>query len=155
MRLQFQSLTRGPNGPDSSPRLRRSGFGTIELVVSMVLFGVLVSSIGPIVRHISVSNRLNEQRQLAQLELANLMEKISTLPPGQVTPDRIEAFRGEAKQASQLAQAELNSVVGDEADGLRQVTLSLAWKPDSGTGMKPVRLTAWFRSTSSESEDAP
>lgn len=154
MKPHFQSLRRGPNSSDSSPRLRRSGFGTVELVVSMVLFGVLVSSIGPIVRHISASNRMNEQRQLAQLELANLMERISTLPPGQVTADRIEALRAESKQASQLAQAELKAVVGDESDGLRQITLSLSWKPDSGTHMKPVRLTAWFRSTSSESEDA-
>jgi len=121
----------------------------------MVLFGVLVSSIGPIVRHISASNRLNEQRQLAQLELANLMEQISTLPSSQFTPDRVEGFRAEASQASQLAQVELKAIVGNEADGLRQVSLSLTWKSDSGSGMTPVRLTAWFRSKSSGSEDAP
>lgn len=154
MRHHYLSLTRESRDADSLSRQRRSGFGTIELIVSMVLFGVLVSSIGPIVRHISVSNRLNEQRQLAQLELANLMEQISTLPPSQLTPDRVEGFRAEAKQTSQLALAELKAVVGDEANGLRQVTLSLAWKPDSGSGMKPVRLIAWFRSTSSKSEDA-
>ncbi len=120
----------------------------------MVLFGVLVSSIGPIVRHISAASRLNEQRQLAQLELANLMEQISTLPPNQLTPGGIEALRSAASQASRLNEANLKSVVSDETDGLRQVTLSLAWKPESGTGMKPLRLSAWFRSESSEPEDA-
>ena len=154
MRHHYLSLKSEPRNLGNSPRRGRSGFGTVELVVSMVLFGVLVSSIGPVVRHISASNRLNEQRQIAQVELANLMEQISTLPPSQLTPDRVEAIRLEATQASQLAGADLKAVVGDEADGLRQVTLSLTWKPESGSGMTPVHLTAWFRSDSSRSEDA-
>ena len=83
------------------------------------------------------------------------MEHISTLPPSQLNSERVEAFRAEATQASQLAGSNLKAAVGNEADGLRQVTLSVTWKPDSGSGMTAVRLTAWFRSSSSGSEDAP
>lgn len=131
----------------------RRGFGTIELLVSMILFGVLVSSIGPVVRRISDSNRLNKQRQLAQFELANLMEQIATLPPEEMTAKSVESLRTVAIRSSQLEDVELTASISDQTEGLRQVSLSLVWKSPSG-GMKPVSLTAWFLSDSPEPEDA-
>lgn len=135
-------------------RSARQGFGMIELVVSMVLFGVLVSSIGPIVQRVSTASRVTEERRVAQVELANLMERISTLPPSQLNQSNVEVLRLAAKESSRLDEAQLAAVVAEEQDGLRQISLSLTWKPVTGNGMKPVRLTAWFRSESSPPEDA-
>lgn len=133
---------------------QRNGFGTVELVVATILFGVLVSSIGPIVKRVSTASRVNEERRIAQLELANLMEQISVLTPEQLAPEAIENLRAEAAKSVSLPDAALTAVVTGEVDGLRQVSLGLTWNPASGDGMKPVRLSAWFRSTSSPTEGA-
>jgi type II secretory pathway pseudopilin PulG len=138
----------------NSSRVKNSGFGTIELVVAIILFGVLVSSIGPIVKRVSTASRVNEERRVAQIELANLMEQISVLTPEQISPETIESLRTAASAGVSLPEAKLVAVVADEVDGLRQVSLSLTWIPASGNGMKPVRLSAWFRIASSSTEDA-
>lgn len=133
---------------------RRAGFGTIELVVAVILFGVLLASVGPIVLRVATASRVNEERRIAQVELANLMEHISTLAPEQLQSERIESLSAAASEVVPLPEAKLSAVVADEADGLRQVALSLVWKPASGNEMKPVRLSAWFRSASPPAEDA-
>ena len=136
---------------DSRPR---NGFGTVELVVATILFGVLVSSIGPIVKRVSTASRVNEERRIAQLELANLMEQISVLTPEQLAPETVENLRATAAKSVSLPDAALTAVVTGEVDGLRQVSLGLTWNPAAGDGMKPVRLSAWFRSASSPTEDS-
>lgn len=133
---------------------RQRGFGSVELVVAVILFGVLVSSIGPLVRKVSTASRLNEERRIAQLELANLMEQVAALKPDRLSTDAVESLRSAAGKAMSLPEANLVANVTDEVDGLRQVSLSLTWNPSSGNGMKPVRLTAWFRSESSPAGDA-
>lgn len=133
---------------------RRRGFGTVELAVAVILFGVLVSSIGPLVRKVSTASRFNEERRIAQLELANLMEQVAALKPDRLSPETVEPLRAAAGEAVLLPEAKLIATVADEAGGLRQVSLSLTWKPASGNGMKPVRLSAWFRSQSSPTGDA-
>jgi len=149
-----------PEGRGDAAELRnrfsekRRGFGTIELVVALILFGVLVSSIGPIVKRVSTASRVNEERRIAQLELANLMEQVSTLAPEQLQEETIESLRSAVSESVPLPGAKLAAVVADEVDGLRQVSLSLTWKSAAGGGMKPVRLSAWFRSAPSKPGDA-
>jgi len=146
-------VRRALTSPKDNSR-QRSGFGTVELVVATILFGVLVSSIGPIVKRVSTASRVNEERRIAQLELANLMEQISVLTPEQLAPETVENLRATAAKSVSLPDAALTAVVTGEVDGLRQVSLGLTWNPAAGDGMKPVRLSAWFRSASSPTEDS-
>jgi len=138
----------------SKRRFRCPGLGTVEILVSLGLFGVLLSSVGPIVHSVSVASRAGGDRWTAHQELSSLMDRIAALPADQRDSKRVEVLRNAAGMSSDLEAMKLMATVSDPMDGLVRVDVSATWQSDSKTATKPVSLTAWFRGPASHSEDA-
>ena len=138
----------------SKRRFRRRGLGTVELLVSLVLFGLLLSSVGPMVRRVSVASRAGGDRWVANQELASLMDRIAALPSDQRNSRQVEALRNAAELDSGRETLRLTATVSDEVDGLVRVDVSATWKTGMAEAGKPVALTAWFRGPATQPEDA-
>ncbi len=131
----------------------RAGFTLMELVVCSILLGVMLTSIVPTAKWISGTSRASEYRRTAQLELANLMERIAALPHSELNTDSVNRLRQQALESITLSEAELTVSVIPAGEGStgKQVQLALTWEDDGGTRVVPVQLTAWFYARAEQS----
>lgn len=131
---------------------RRRGASVLELVVGAVILGVFISAVGPMIRWVHVSRRMNERHQTAMQELSNQMEQIAALPPAQLSTERLDALTISATTQTLLPEPVLTATMTPDADQMRRVTLAIGWTNDAGMTVEPRRLTAWFPSAT---EGAP
>lgn len=122
----------------------RRGTSMLELVVGTVLIGIFLASTVPMLRWVHISSRFNEEHRIATQELANQMEQLAALPPGELTDDYLATLQPSAATHSALPDAHL-TVASSLADAdTQKITFELSWNGDLSRQIAPVRLTAWF-----------
>lgn len=114
-----------------------------ELVVGAVLLGIFLSSVGPMFLWIHESKRTTDQHMVATQELSTQMEQLAALPMSEVTNSRLQSLVLTGSTRELIPDAKLTASLENEGR-LQRVTLSLAWKNNSGMDVEPKRLTAWF-----------
>lgn len=125
-------------------RKRRRGASILELIVGTVILGVFISSAGPMLRWVQVSRRTNDQHLAVLQELSNQMEALAALPVSELTAQRLENLTLSDSAQKQIPDASLSATLSEPADGLRKLTLSIAWQDEAGVDVQPKTLTAWF-----------
>ena len=99
----------------------------------------------PVLKRLSDQRKVGEQRQLALLEVSDILERLSLSNWEAIQGDQlIEPPLSEACRAA-LRDPELKvSTTNGESDPTaRRVTVSLRWKNGAGEFVAPARLTAW------------
>jgi hypothetical protein len=114
-------------------------------MVSGLLLGAVLALAVPTLRWVGFEQRAAEQRQLAIVEAANLMDRITSEPWEALTADRAAAVTLSEPARQQLPQARLKVTIDARPDSPdeKRVTIELAWKDRAGVTMSPVRVTAW------------
>ncbi len=144
--------TSRPSGrTGSTPMVRdRRGYTIVELVVTSILLGAVFSSLAPILGSVNRLRQSGERRQLALLEVANLMEELSTRPWAQLTAEGTEGIVLSDAVAAALPDAELairitpeDSEVAADAIEVRRIEISLRWREQGEQFIAPVRLVTW------------
>lgn len=133
----------------SDRRRRRFGGMIVELLVSMILLGTIVSTLMPLLMWVQAERRSSALRQFAQQEVANTMEGISLAAWDDLTTEALSQRTLRAEAGKVLKQARLEIAVTPEADPVpaRGVTVTLSWQNAVGERTAPVRLTEWFYQT--------
>lgn len=114
-----------------------------ELIVSLVLLAICMSVLGPGVGWSFKQRKLALQRQIAQLEVLNQLEKLSTFPWEELTAEKLNQLSISAEASTHLPDAVLSSELTNVADPIesRIVRLSLGWKSLNGVQARPVELS--------------
>jgi hypothetical protein len=127
------------------PQTLRRGALLLELVISGLLLGVVISATVPMLGSIARQRQLSRQRQAAILEVGNLMERLTLLDWETLTQERAAAFELAEPLKSALPDSQLKiTVAADEAEvGAKHVLIELRWETVPGRPAPPVRLAAW------------
>lgn len=128
-----------------SKSLRRRGALLLEVMISVVLLGLLLSVTAPVLKSVSQSRRLADQRRVAVLELSNLMEQVASWPRERVTVENISKLALSDSTVAALSDAKLTTKATPQSEptGLMKIELTLDWtQPIAAT--QPVRLTSWL-----------
>lgn len=124
---------------------RRRGALLLEVMISVVLLGLLLSVTAPILKSVSESRRLADQRRVALLELSNLMEQVASWPRERVTADEIAKLTLSDATKAALPEVKVTSKATPQGEppGLMKIELVIDWSQPLA-GAKPVRLTSWL-----------
>src|SRR5438105_2256363 len=84
-----------------------SGALLLELLISGLLLGIVMSAAIPTLGWIARQRKLSQQRQAAMLEVANLMERLTALDWDKLTSERAGEFELSESLRSQLDEPRL------------------------------------------------
>ncbi len=118
---------------------RRGGASSLECVMAFTLLSSVLAFAAPLlVKHRRLVNSQREYR-LALDEVSNQLERLTSLPGGEVE-QAVEQLQLSEFAAARLPEAKLQRELRP-ADKGRQVTLSLTWEQPTAA---PVVLTGWI-----------
>jgi type II secretory pathway pseudopilin PulG len=131
-------------------RCRRQRCGTmlLELIAAMALFGVVLTIAVPVVTNVAAVREESRRRQIAQLELGNIMEQIAARRlAGESTAAAARLIALSPQTASQLPAARLTVDAAEESGTPRStlITARLVWTMNTGRAAAPAELCAFFR----------
>jgi hypothetical protein len=145
--------------------MKRRGFLLTEMIVATVLLMALTMLC---VKYFSVTATQRmalDQRQTALHEAANIMERLSTKPWDDLTPEKLSEISLSPELKSALPEGELkinlveqpsrllseteqssplpNNAGVTPASQCKRITITIRWQDRSGQWTQPVRLVAW------------
>ena len=124
----------------------RSGALLVELVVSGLVLGIVLSTAVPMLGWIARERKLNQQREAAILAAGNLLEEIALIPWDDLSSDRFSQRSPSPGLLQHIPDAQLTVKVDlDPAEPrMKRVLLELRWETAPGKAAPPVKLTGWF-----------
>ncbi|QDT88473.1 hypothetical protein Pan161_00890 [Gimesia algae] len=111
--------------------------GVLLMTVSMIVV--------PAIYWVHRERRETERRQIAIVEVENLMERVVSLPFDEVQQSTVDKFALSETAIRQLPDASLQITVRDAADvkQMKKIRIQLGWKNQQEIKAMPVRLTSW------------
>lgn len=124
---------------------RRSGFTTLEAIVSGILLSMLVVTAVPLLMTVAVLRSAADQRQLAAQTVANVMEQLTARSADELTQEAVADVELPKEAAAVLREPDLNIRVAEaeRSAGLQRIAIELRWKNRAGDYEAPVRLVSW------------
>lgn len=124
-------------------RRSRDGITSLELIVSMILIAMLISTIMPMVRWADHQKRESERRTLATEIVTNQLEELSVKTYEELTEVDASLLELTDEQVRVLPESELTlNVKSTSAEPVgKQIRLSLSWTNSAGQPARPVKLT--------------
>ncbi|WP_339730998.1 prepilin-type N-terminal cleavage/methylation domain-containing protein [uncultured Gimesia sp.] len=124
---------------------RRHGFTLVEMMVAGVLLMTVTMIVVPAIYWVHRERRQIEYRQIAIVEVENMMERVVALPFHDINQTKVDKFVFSESALRQLPNADLNIEIS-ESSGLplmKKIQVQLGWNDHRGINVVPVRLTSW------------
>jgi len=115
----------------------------------MMVAGVLLMTVSmivvPAIYWVHRERRQTERRQIAIVEVENLMERTVALPFDEVKQSTVDKFALSESAVRQLPDASLRIKISNAADvkQMKKIRIQLDWKNQQGIREMPVSLTSW------------
>lgn len=124
--------------------MARRGIVLMELMVAGALLGTLLVVCLQLVAATSAQRRAIAQRQLALIEVGNVMERLAARPWSELTP-QTSGPKLSPSATKRLPNAELNIEVAPSLaeTNAKRIVVSLRWQDRAGQFIQPVRLVTW------------
>jgi Tfp pilus assembly protein PilV len=125
--------------------MTRRGVMMLEAIVAGVLLGTLLVVCLQLLSAVVVERRAADQRQLAVLELSNVMERVAARPWSELTPAAVAQEKLSPGASGQLPGGELKIEVSTDAKepAAKHITATLRWQDRSGQLGTPLTLSTW------------
>jgi Tfp pilus assembly protein PilV len=125
----------------------RRGSLLAEVAMATVMVMIAMTLTVKVLGYASLQHRAAEHRQRAELEAANVMERITADPYEAITVERARQAALSAASRATLPGAELVVDVAEDSPGAgrsaKRIAVRLRWRGRSGEWEAPVRLTTW------------
>jgi hypothetical protein len=118
-----------------------------EVAMSSAMLMIAMALTVKVLGWVGTQRKVWDRRQWAAQEAANLMERVTSRPFGDVTAESARKLGLSPQARRLLPDAELKVEIGenDQAGGAgsKRVALQLRWHNRSGEWDAPVRLVSW------------
>ena len=123
----------------------RRGMTLLEVGVALVILAAAMTALVQLLSLSARQRRLDDQRSLALVELANHAESLAMLPWNELTAENLAGWQPSAELAALLPTAECHAQIEEEpgSPSARRIELQIAWTNAVGEQVTPVRLTLW------------
>lgn len=124
--------------------MARRGIILMELVVAGALLGTLLVVCLQLIGAAAAHRRTVDQRQLAVVEVGNVMERLAARPWTELTP-QVAVPQLSPPVRNRLPNAELKVEVTTSAaePGAKRIIVSLRWQDRAGQFVQPVKVVTW------------
>jgi Tfp pilus assembly protein PilE len=128
--------------------MTRRGMTLMELAVAGVLLGTLLVVCLQLLMATAAVRKSVDQRQLAVLEVGNVMERVAARRWGELTPQAAAAQRLSDSARDRLPGVELKVEISEptpapKAPPAKRITVSLRWQDRTGQYLPPIIVTTW------------
>lgn len=134
--------------------MTRGGFTLVELIVAGVVLGAVMTLTMQLLAAVTRQHQEAQRRQLAMIELENVLERITAGNFEQVTAEVMAEIHPSDEIARRLPSCEL-SVSLHEPGGppaAKRITVSMRWLNRQGQFVAPVRLVTWVYGSAEEAQ---
>ena len=123
----------------------RRGFTLVEMMVAGVLLMTVTMIVVPAIYWVHRERRQTEYRQIAIVEVENMMERVVALPFNDITQSKVDKFVLSESAIRQLPHADLNIEISDSGNLplMKKIQIELGWRDRREINVIPVRLTSW------------
>jgi Tfp pilus assembly protein PilE len=123
----------------------RRGATMLEMIVAGALLGALLVICLQLCVATGTQRRAAVRRQCASLELANVMERVTARPWGQLTNTALAGEHLSPSASAQLPGAELKIEVfaAPGAPEAKRLAATVRWQDGDGRPWQPLTLTTW------------
>ncbi|QDV48089.1 PilW family protein [Gimesia fumaroli] len=123
----------------------RCGFTLVEMMVAGVLLMTVTMIVVPAIYWVYRERRQTEYRQIAIVEVENMMERIVSLPFNDITQAKVDKFVLSESALRQLPDADLTIDISESGNVplMKKIQVQLGWSDHRGINEVPVRLTSW------------
>jgi prepilin-type N-terminal cleavage/methylation domain-containing protein len=124
---------------------RRRGFGLVELTIATLLLGLAMTIVAQTAGWLAAERRGADRRRRALQEAANLMERLSSRPWDELTPELARDQRLSEPTKAILRDGALEVAVAPEASDpkAKRIAIRIQWGDPSAGLVAPVRLVGW------------
>jgi type II secretory pathway pseudopilin PulG len=130
---------------------RRRGASLIETTIAAVLLATLLVGVAQLVTMASVQQRVQARRQIAALEAANTLDRLTTDQWERLEPQPAAKVALSKRARQSLPQGrltvEIEAIPGEPAG--RLIAVEVTWTGPAGEHVAPLRLVA-FRHQATE-----
>jgi Tfp pilus assembly protein PilE len=144
VRIKNQIRLKSP--PTAGCELRdRRGFTLVEMMVAGVLLMTVTMIVVPAIYWVHRERRQTEHRQVAIVEVENMMERVVALPFKDINQATVDKLVLSESALRQLSNADLKIEISetDNLPQMKKIQVQLGWKDHRGMSVAPVRLTSW------------
>lgn len=132
--------------PSAGGKLRtRRGFTLVEMMVAGVLLMTVTMIVVPAIYWVHRERRQSEHRQVAMVEVENMMERVVALPFKDINQSTVDKLALSESALRQLSNADLKIEISETEDqpSMKKIQVQLGWIDHRGLSVAPVRLTSW------------
>lgn len=117
----------------------------MEMMVAGVLLMTVTMIVVPAIYWVHRERRQTEYRQIAIVEVENLMERVVGLPFNEINQTKVDKLVLSESALRQLPSADLEIEISepDELPLMKKIQIQLGWNDHHGINVVPVRLTSW------------
>jgi len=117
----------------------------LELAVAGALLGTLLVVCLQLLQASAAQRRSADQRQLALIEVGNVLERLAARPWAELTPKSVANEKPSAWLGNRLRDAELKIEVTTPAGDpdAKRIAVSLRWQDRNGRYLPPVGIATW------------
>lgn len=118
-----------------------------EVLAATALMSVVAAIVLPMVAGVAAVREEAAQRQIAVLEVANVLERIASIRRNQALTDELLSGVSLPEDAArQFDDPQLSVVIAEPAGSppARELRVSLSWRNDAGERVAPVAVTAFL-----------
>jgi hypothetical protein len=134
-----------PRAPAQHAVRRRSGVTLLEVVVSALLLGMMVSVAMQMFKTAGLQRRAIERRHVAIREAGNVLERIAALPWARLTPQSVGEFRlsEAARQALPGAELAVELTEPGQEPGMKRIAVRIGWQDRPEAPPRPVQAVSF------------
>ncbi len=124
---------------------RRRGYGLVELSVATLMLALAMAIVVQTAGWLAAERRGAERRQRALQEAANLMERLTSRPWAELTPElaREQSLSPATKAVLRDGTLEVSIAPTDGDASAKSIAIRIGWGDRSGNRATPIRLVAW------------
>jgi len=114
-------------------------------MVAGVLLMTVTMIVVPSIYWVHRERRQTEHRQVAIVEVENMMERVVALPFKDINQSTVDKLVLSESALRQLSNADLKIEISetDNLPQMKKIQVQLGWKDHRGMSVAPVRLTSW------------
>jgi hypothetical protein len=130
---------------------RRRGAMTFELIVSAVLLASMIGALAPMAVHVSRLSQGTRQVRLALGELANQLDRLTSLPSDELEKELADLAPTEQVRSALPEAVLAGELIRDESG--TQLKLTIDWQRPGNA--RPLALIGWVDARGQADRDAP
>ena len=135
--------------------MKRRGSMLLEVAIAISLIVVALVGVSQLLVVASRQRRETRSREIAIMEVGNLMERVSQIPYRDLTEERVSTLALSEHVQAELSEGTLRVDLETDPEwrDAKRIVVAIDWVNSAGRRVAPIELTGWAFSADGEASE--